>query len=114
MDDTNRVYFNNSMRLLTYGKGLLNFGKTGDFHKTNHPSFAATVCQPSCFAKTNGQPTKRIVHTLRLECAGGNRLTYEKESSNSWKTSHSNKTNHPGFPATVAHATSVKWDILER
>jgi hypothetical protein len=43
------------MRLLTYGKGLLNFGKTGDFHKTNHP----------------------------------------------------------GFPATVAHATSVKWDIPE-
>jgi len=52
--------------------------------------------------------------TLTTECAGGNRLAYEKQSSNSWKTSHSYKTNHPGFSATVAHATSVKWDILER
>jgi hypothetical protein len=24
------------------------------------------------------------------------------------------KTNHPAFPAAVAHATPVKWDILER
>jgi len=64
--------------------------------------------------ETNGKPTKRIVCTLTTESAGRNRLAYEKESSNSWKTSHPYKTNHPGFPATVAHATSVKWDILER
>jgi len=40
--------------------------------------------------------------------------TYEKELLNSRKNSRFYKTNHPGFPATVAHATSVKWDILER
>ena len=38
--------------------------------------------------------------TLTTESAGGNRLAYEKESSNSWKTSHSYKTNHPAFPHT--------------
>jgi len=51
---------------------------------------------------------------LRAKCAGGNRLAYEKESSNSWKTSHPYKTKYPDFPAAVANATSVKWDILER
>jgi hypothetical protein len=30
------------------------------------------------------------------------------------KNSRFYKTNHPAFPAAVAHATSVKWDILER
>ena len=35
---------------------------------------------------------------LTTESAGGNRLAYEKESSNSSKTSHSYKTNHPSFP----------------
>jgi hypothetical protein len=58
--------------------------------------------------------TKRIVRTLTTESSGGNRLTYEKELLNSRKNSRFYKTNHPGFPAAVAHATSVKWDILKR
>ena len=98
----------------TYEKEMLNSRKNSHFCKTNHPGFAATVCQPSRLAKTDGNPTKRIVCTLTTESAGDNRPAYEKESSNSRKTSHSYKTNHPGFTATVAHATSVKWDILER
>ena len=61
-----------------------------------------------------GKSTKRIVRTLTTESSGGNRLTYEKELLNSRKNSRFYKTNHPGFPATVLHATSVKWDILER
>jgi len=59
-------------------------------------------------------PTKRIVCTLTIETARNTRLTYEKELLNSRKNSHFYKTNHPGFPAVVAHATSAKWDILER
>jgi len=58
--------------------------------------------------------TKRIERILTTESSGGNRLMYENEPMNSRKNSHFYKTNHPGFPATVAHATSVKWDILER
>jgi hypothetical protein len=58
--------------------------------------------------------TKRIVRTLTTESAAAGCLTYEKELLNSEKNSRFYKTNHPGFPATVAHATSVKWDILER
>jgi hypothetical protein len=58
--------------------------------------------------------TKRILRTLTTESAAGGRLTYEKELLDSGKNSRFYKTNHPGFPATVAHATSVKWDILER
>jgi len=69
---------------------------------------------PHGLAKTNGKPTKRIVRTLRAKSAGGNHLTYEKELLDSRKNSRFYKTNHPGFPATVAHTTSVKWDILER
>jgi hypothetical protein len=69
---------------------------------------------PPWLAKTNGKPTKRIVCTLTSESAADGRLTYEKELLDSRKNSLFPKTNHPGFPATVAHATSVKWDILER
>jgi len=58
--------------------------------------------------------TKRIARILTAESAAGGRLTYEKELLVSRKNSHFYKTNHPGFPATVAHTTSVKWDILER
>jgi hypothetical protein len=58
--------------------------------------------------------TKRIERTLTTESAAGGRLTYEKEPSNSRKNSYFYKTNHPGFPAAVAHATLVKWDILKR
>jgi hypothetical protein len=58
-------------------------------------------------------PTKRIVRILTIESAAGGRLTYEKELLNSRKNSRFYKTNHPGFPAAVAHATYVKWDILE-
>jgi hypothetical protein len=99
---------------LTYEKELLDSRKNSRFYRTNHPGFPASARQPSRLAKTNGKPTKRIVCTLTIECAGGNRLTYEKELFNSKKNSGFYKTNHPGFPATVAHATSVKWDILER
>jgi hypothetical protein len=55
------MYFNNLIGRLTYGKEPLNFRKTGDFHKTNHPGFAASVRHPSWLVKTNGKPTKRIV-----------------------------------------------------
>ncbi len=83
---------------LTYEKELLNSRKHSNFYKTNHPGFPTSVRQPPSLVKTNGKPTKRIVCTLRGKCAEGNRLTYEKEPSNSWETSHSYKTNHPGFP----------------
>jgi hypothetical protein len=63
MDETNRMYFDNLTSRLTYGKEHLNLGKTGDFYKTNHPSFAASVRHPSPLAKANGNPTKRIVCT---------------------------------------------------
>ena len=36
IDETNRVYFNNRIGRLTYGKELLNFRKTSYFYKTNH------------------------------------------------------------------------------
>jgi hypothetical protein len=58
--------------------------------------------------------TKRILRTLTTESAAGSRLTYEKELLDSRKNSYFYKTNHPGFPAAVAHTTPVKWDILER
>jgi len=74
------------------------------------------VILPVCTApKYKGQMlTKRIVCTLTIETARNTRLTYEKELLNSRKNSHFYKTNNPGFPAVAAHATSVKWDILER
>jgi len=55
------MYFDSLVGRLTYGKELLNFKKRGDFHKTNHPSFAASVRHPSRLVKTNGKPTKRII-----------------------------------------------------
>jgi hypothetical protein len=60
--------------------------------------------------------TKRIVCTLTIETARNTRLTYEKELVELQKNSHFYKTNtnHLGFPIVVAHATSVKWNILER
>jgi len=36
LDETNRVYFNNRIGRLTYGKELLNFRKHSHFYKTNH------------------------------------------------------------------------------
>jgi hypothetical protein len=35
-NETNRVYFNNSIGRFTYGKELLNFRKNGNSSKTNH------------------------------------------------------------------------------
>src|SRR4030042_6337992 len=58
--------FNNLIGRLAYGKAQLNFRKTGDFHKTNHPSFTASVRHPSPLVKTDGKPTKRIVRSLGL------------------------------------------------
>ena len=83
---------------LTYEKELLNSRKNGNFCKTNHRGFPASVCQPPRLAKTNGKRTKRTVCTLTTESAGGNRLTYEKEPFNSTKNGLFYKTNHPGFP----------------
>jgi hypothetical protein len=76
----------------------LNSRKHGNFHKTNHPGFPTSVRQPSWLVETNGKPTKRIVCTLRIKSAGGNRLTYEKELFNSRKDSRFSRTNHSGFP----------------
>ena len=56
----------------------------------------ASVRQPPPLAHIKGNPTKRIVRILTVECAGGNRLTYEKELLNSGKNTHFSKTNHPG------------------
>jgi hypothetical protein len=67
--------------------------------------------------KHKGQTlTKRILRTLTIESAAGGRHTYEEELLNSEKNSrfYKTNTNHSGFSAAVAHATSVKWDILER
>ena len=83
---------------LTYENELLDFRKNSNFYKTNHSSFPTSVHQPPWLVKTIGKPTKRIVCTLRVKWAGGNRLTYEKERFNSRKNSRSSKTNHPGFP----------------
>jgi hypothetical protein len=55
--------------------------------------------------------------TLTTESAGGNRLAYEKESSNSWKTSHSYKTNHRAspmlFPPTAGTQVSFVYLKLD-
>jgi hypothetical protein len=67
IDETNRVYFNNRIGRLTYGRELLNSRKNSNFYKTNHPGFPASVRQPSPLVKTNGKPTKRIRPTLTTE-----------------------------------------------
>jgi hypothetical protein len=67
IDETNRVYFNNRIGRLTYGRELLNSRKNSNFYKTNHPGFPASVRQPSPLVKTNGKPTKRIIPTLTTE-----------------------------------------------
>ena len=92
---------------LTYEKDLLNSRKNSNFHKTNHSGFPASVRQPSRLAKTNGKPTKRIVCALRVKCARGNRLTYEKELFNSRKNSRFSKTNHPSFPHALPPMTQI-------
>jgi hypothetical protein len=97
---------------LSFGLGL----SFGLWHLSFICHLPPYVILPVCTApKYKGQMlTKRIVCTLTIETARNTRLTYEKELLNSRKNSHFYKTNHPGFPAVVAHATSVKWDILER
>jgi hypothetical protein len=60
------MHFNNLIGRLTYGKELLNFRKTGDFHKTNHFSFAEPVRFRSPLVEVAANPTKRIVRTLGL------------------------------------------------
>jgi len=45
-----------------------------------------------------GKPTKRIVRILRVECAAGNRLTYEKELLNSKKIAIFTKRIIPASP----------------
>ena len=79
---------------LRYEKELLNSRKHSDFSRTNHPGFPASVRRPPMARKTNWHTDETNRGTLTTESAGGNRLAYEKESSNSWKTSHSYKTNH--------------------
>ena len=97
-DETNRMYFNNLIGRLTYGKELLNFRKTGDFYKTNRSQLRRVGSPPLTTRKNKRQPDETNRGTLATESARGNRPAYEKESSNSWETSHSCKTNHPGFP----------------
>src|SRR4030065_2658368 len=91
--------FNNLIGRLTYGKELLNFRKTGDFHKTNHPSFAASVRHPSPLVKTDGKPTKRIVRSLGLNVPELVSLRTKTSCSIPRKTTVSPGTNHPVFPA---------------
>ena len=98
----------------TYGENLLNSAKNSHFSKTN-PLRLHRASPPALTARRNKRQTDETNRgTFRVKCAEGSRPTYEKEPSHSRKTSHSYKTNHPAFPAIVAHATSVKWDILER
>jgi len=99
-------------RILSFGLGL----SFGLWHLSFICHLPPCVTPPACTPdRHNWQMlTKRIVRILTTESAAGGRLTYEKELLNSRKNSHFPKTNHPGFPAVVAHATSVKWDILER
>ena len=98
----------------TYGENLLNSAKNSHFSKTN-PLRLHRASPPALTARRNKWQTDETNRgTFTVKCAGANRPTYEEQSSNSWKTTHSYKTNHPGFPAIVAHAASVKWDILER
>jgi hypothetical protein len=92
----------------------LNFRKTGHFSETNHLQLHRVSPPTSIARRTKWQTDETNRGTLTTESAGGNRLAYEKEPANSWKTSLSYRTNHPGFPAAVAQATSVKCDILER
>jgi hypothetical protein len=58
-------------------------------------------------AKTNGNPTKRIIRILTTKSAAGSHLTYEKELLNSRKNSNFHKTNHPGFPHGLPPMTQI-------
>ena len=102
---------------LTYEKELLNFRKDSHFYKTNH-FWLPRVSPPTPLARKNKWQTDETNRgTLTTECAGGNRLAYEKQSSNSWKTSHSYKTNHPGslvlFPPMTGTQVSSVYPKLD-
>jgi len=100
-DETNRMYFNNLIGRPTYEREHLNLGKTGDFCKTN-PSQLRRVSPPAPATRKNKWRTDETNHVhIGVKRAAGNRLTYEKRAARLQKTSHSYKTNHPGFPATV-------------
>ena len=97
-DETNRMYFNNLIGRPTYEREHLNLGKTGDFYKTN-PSQLPRVSPPAPATRKNKWQTDETNHVhVGVKRAAGNRLTYEKRAAKLRKTSHSYKTNHPGFP----------------
>ena len=84
-DETNRTHFNNLISRLTYGKELLNFGKTSHFYKTNHLQLRR-VGPPALTARKNKWQTDETNHAyFGVKRAGGNRPTYEKDLSNSRK-----------------------------
>ena len=96
MDETNRMYLNNLIGRLTYGKELLNFRKNSNFYKTNHLQLHRAN-PPAPTARKNNWRTDETNHVcLGVKRAAGNRLTYEKRAAQLQKTSHSYKTNHPG------------------
>jgi len=100
-DETNRMYFSNLIGRPTYEREHLNLGKTGDSHKTN-PSQLRRVSRPAPTARENTWQTNETNHAyVGVKRAAGNRLTYEKRVARLQKTSHSYKTNHPGFPHTL-------------
>ncbi len=93
---------------LTYEKELSNSRKTSSFYKTNHPGFAASVCQSPMARKNKWQTNETNRGTLTTESAASNRLAYEKESSNSCKTSHSYRTNHRASPVLFPSMTGTQ------
>jgi len=95
-DETNRVYFNNSIGRSRYEKELLNFRKDSHFYKTNHLRLHR-VSPPALTTRKNEWQTGETnrVH-VRLKRAGANLLTYEKELLNSKRNNPFAKTNHPG------------------
>jgi hypothetical protein len=107
-DETNRMYFNNLIGRPTYEREHLNLGKTGDSHKTN-PSQLRRVSRPAPTARENTWQTNETNHAyVGVKRAAGNRLTYEKRVARLQKTSHSYKTNHPGFPHALPPMTSTQ------
>ena len=106
-DETNRMYFNNLIGRPTYEREHLNLGKTGDSHKTN-PSQLRRVSPPAPATRKNKWRTDETNHAyVGVKRAAGSRLTYEKRAARLQKTSHSYKTNHPGFPHALPPMTQM-------
>ena len=107
-DETNRTYFDNLIGHPRYGKEHLNLGKTRDSCETNPSQLRSVTAPPLTTRKSRWQTDETNRGTLSTESARGNRLTCEKEASNSWETSPSYKTNHPSFPHSLAPVTGTQ------